>query len=207
VHEPFAQMVERRARRSRLYGAIFLYFLLVTIVGVAFLFFFAAHISTVDIDPSTSNTPSISQYQFIASAAITRLSSIIMAVFIIQICIQFARYYFRLADYMDTRADVLRLSKGNIEHIQTLMQALSPNFDFGKMPTPIPAKIWDVLQETVKRYLRGKPDYHVERAAMKAPAIADRSFCTARPGYESRPYGGPACQVALLLGAAGPGYG
>jgi len=86
------------------------------------------------------------------SASITRIASIFLAVYLIQILVGFTRYYFRLSDHLEATADSLELSGGDLKLVDPLLKSISPHhIEFGKMPkTPI-EQTTELIQELVKK--------------------------------------------------------
>jgi len=71
----------------------------------------------------------------VATTLITRLGSVVAGIFVIQMLFSFARYHARLAQHLESVADVLQWSRRDGNNIPMLMTALAPqNVDFGKPP-------------------------------------------------------------------------
>ena len=76
------------------------------------------------------------------------ISSVLIAVFIIQILVGFARYMFRVADHIDSRAAAIQLCKGDPTILKDVVSAMSTEvINFGKLPTTPAESITNTLKE------------------------------------------------------------
>lgn len=87
------------------------------------------------------------------SALSTRIGSLLVLVFLVQILVNLYRYNIRLASYFDARADVFEIvSSGEGESVETLVRVLSPeNLDFGKMPDSPSQQAVELAREIIAR--------------------------------------------------------
>jgi hypothetical protein len=90
--------------------------------------------------------------QFLISTIVTRIGSVFILLFLVQILITFYRYNVRLANYYDARADALQLVGAAKEAtLQNLVSTLSPDvMDFGKMPSTPTEQALELAKEVVK---------------------------------------------------------
>lgn len=73
-------------------------------------------------------------------------------ILIIQISVQFMRYYARLAELYNTQADALRLCKGDTEVAFKFMEHFSPvSVELGKAPTTVYEKALDTISTVAKK--------------------------------------------------------
>lgn len=80
------------------------------------------------------------QLLFFLSTTATRLGSVLLLIFLVQILLSVYRYSIRLVSYYEARADALLLYDGsNAEQLQTLVAVLAAErIEFGKSPsTPV----------------------------------------------------------------------
>ena len=89
-------------------------------------------------------------YFQIANTAIVRVGSVLVAIFLIQILIGLARYYYRIAEHLSARADIVRLGRGDARIIKELAPILLPSVEFGKMPASPVQAVADKAMDTIK---------------------------------------------------------
>lgn len=134
--------LERRARRSRIEGIVYLsLFLLIAVSVVVYFGSIAITERTININASSANIEQgihIDQkigWADIVGAGILRLGSVLLAVFLIQILVTFSRYRFRVSDLLYSRALALRLAGDNPDRLEIYATHLSSEgIDFGKLP-------------------------------------------------------------------------
>jgi hypothetical protein len=134
--------LRQRARYLQLFAAGSLILILLALGTGLYLFVNAGQISYMDsIPPSWGPSPrsvTIETAQSL-STIVTRIGSVFILLFLVQIFVSLYRYNVRLSAYYNARADALELL-GNIDGtLQALVNAFSPDVvDFGRMPkTPI----------------------------------------------------------------------
>ncbi|MGZ2448273.1 hypothetical protein ACVIRO_001027 [Rhizobium ruizarguesonis] len=148
--------IRGRASRARTFALIFI--TLLTTIGIVIAYFFLEGVSgpLVNIgNASSSVTIDLRSVELISelSKAFVRIASVIMAVFIINILVSFARYNLRVANYLDSRADCLVISGGDHAAFAKLLPILSVDpLDF--IATPM--NPYDTLLGTVSNIARGK---------------------------------------------------
>jgi hypothetical protein len=152
-----ADRLDRKAARARGFGLN----CMVASVGVGLVIIGFFLWSSIRIDAqnvSVGAMPSLSAALGESiGTGVLRIGMVLIAVFIIQILVGFARYYFRLSEHISFSADIVRLSNGNTALIEQLSRALLPNFDFGKIPVSPIQKIVDTSMDTIKELAKKIP--------------------------------------------------
>jgi hypothetical protein len=132
--------IRSRARFSRMSALVIVCTLTMIGVGTAYLFLSASSIgNTVVVTAQAGATASYTASSFEWLGEITRsfirIASVIMAVFIINILVSFARYNLRVSNYLDARADCLVITAGDSDKFAALLPSLSVDpLDFMKTP-------------------------------------------------------------------------
>jgi type IV secretory pathway VirB2 component (pilin) len=150
-------------------GRMGLLYMLASIgIGLAILLFFYIGAQRAEIDnhytrPSPVNEPDrhlTSLMDILAGnvgTGILRIGMVLIGIFLIQILVGFARYYFRLSEHIAMSAELVRLGKGNSKTMKELAAILMPTFEFGKMPQSPLQKIVDTSMDTVKELAKKIP--------------------------------------------------
>jgi len=107
--------------------------------------------------PSLGSSERIDQFRSaqnslspIIGSSVVRIGSVLIGIFLIQIMVGFSRYYYRLAEHFKVCSVVLRLSKGDVGYMQSVIPLLMPsNIEFGKMPNSPLEKIVDSAFQTI----------------------------------------------------------
>jgi hypothetical protein len=69
------------------------------------------------------------------SSSIIRIGAVLVGIFIIQIMVTFARYYFRMAEHLSMASALIKLSRGKISKFKVMASLLLPTkLDFGAPP-------------------------------------------------------------------------
>jgi hypothetical protein len=133
--------IRRRARSSRRSALALIAVLTVIGVGTAYIFLIltaGGPLITVGGSASQSTfTVTTGSLEWIneLTRSFIRIASVIMAVFIINILVSFARYNLRAANFLDSRADCLVISLGDIDKFAALLPSISVDpLDFGATP-------------------------------------------------------------------------
>lgn len=135
--------IRRRARFARISGLAVVVILTVIGVGTAYIFLVAsAGVPVITIGGSAEGssitvktTGGPLEWVSELTRSFIRIASVIMAVFIVNILVSFARYDLRVANFLDARADCLIITLGNIEKFAVLLPSISVDpLDFGKTP-------------------------------------------------------------------------
>jgi hypothetical protein len=90
------------------------------------------------------------------SSVIIRIGAVLVGIFLIQLMVSFARYYYRLANHLLITSAMVRLSAGNILELKEIAPLLLPTgIDFGKMPVSPVERVLDgafgAIQELSKK--------------------------------------------------------
>lgn len=151
--------MRRRARISRITGIVFVIILLLFGLIAAFTFLARGGGSTdlrvrvfgsqfemsrrsADISPNAD--PIVQSLIDIG----LNVSSVLIAIFIIQILVGFARYSFRIADHVEARADAIDLCREDISKFTEVIASFSSEtINFSKMPSAPIESISSVLKE------------------------------------------------------------
>jgi len=132
--------IRRRAAFARTSALVIVGVLTTIGIGTAFAFVQAASGPTISIGAQSNLENALIQSGGIdwipeITKALIRIAGVIMAVFLINILVSFARYNMRVANYLDSRADVLEVTNGNVEQIVALLPSISVDpLDFMKTP-------------------------------------------------------------------------
>ena len=158
--ESLVKNIRRKALRSRIEGIIYIG-IVILIFGVTTLYFikYSSNIISIQAEGATISNLAISQNANQDSAIdintigniILRLGAVLLAIFIIQIIIGFARYRFKISEFHSANADALILSKGEIDKLIQLSDTLSPKVVFSDMPTEPSSKIIELLKEALSK--------------------------------------------------------
>jgi len=85
-------------------------------------------------------------------SAILRIGSVVLAVYLIQVLVHLTRYNFRIADHIDSLADLLLLTEGDFEKISPLVETFtSKHIAFGPQPVSVSEKLTEAITEAVKK--------------------------------------------------------
>lgn len=93
---------------------------------------------------------------YLISTVTTRIGSVLILLFLVQILVSMYRYNIRLAAYYDARADGLELAiDASVEEIDKIIRSLSPeNIDFAKVPNSPSVHAVELAKEIVS--IKGK---------------------------------------------------
>jgi predicted PurR-regulated permease PerM len=70
------------------------------------------------------------------TGSVVRVGAVLIGIYLIQIMVTFARYYYKLAEHLSMAAALINLSKGKVADLKTLSPLLLPStIDFGKAPS------------------------------------------------------------------------
>ncbi len=84
--------------------------------------------------------------------AILRFGSVLLAVYLIQILVNFTRYHFRVADHLESVADSIELAKGELENMEKIFNILSSkHIEFGKSPSSAHENITEIIKESIAK--------------------------------------------------------
>lgn len=150
--------IRRRATFARISALVMVGSL--TIIGIAIAVYFVQAVSGPTISIGPQNNLANANIQFSNSEWVTevtkafvRVAGVIMAVFLINILVSFAKYNMRIANYLDSRADAIEMTDGSIEQLVALIPAISVDvLDFVKTPM----SPFDTYFETVRGILPGR---------------------------------------------------
>lgn len=88
--------------------------------------------------------------------AILRFGSVLLAVYLIQIFVNFTRYHFRISDHLFSVADAMELSSSDFSKLEALVTMLSPkHIDFGASPKSINKNISELIKEAISKLPTG----------------------------------------------------
>jgi hypothetical protein len=145
--------IRRRANSSRLSAYVMIG--AITIIGVATAYIFLlwsdspALIITGNSNLAGAKIDVTAKGDWLAeiTRAFVRIASVVMAVFLINILVSFARYGLRVANYLDSRADCLAITRGNAEQLAMLLPSVSVDLlDFTKTPMSPYDAYFDVVR-------------------------------------------------------------
>ena len=87
---------------------------------------------------------------------VLRFGSVLLAIYLIQILVNFTRYHFRLASHLEATADALELSDGELDSFEKHSSILDPNgIEFGANPNSPQEKVADIIRDAIAK-LPGK---------------------------------------------------
>jgi hypothetical protein len=92
-----------------------------------------------------------------ANSIIARIGAVLIAIFLIQILLSFARYNYRLSEHLSACADMIRLSAGDTDKMRNLALFMLPAIEFGKIPSSPFQKIVDTSMDTIKELAKKVP--------------------------------------------------
>jgi hypothetical protein len=90
--------------------------------------------------------------RYLVVTTITRVTVVLVIVFLVQILVGLYRYNYRLATFYDSRRDILRVWDGNAATLEKLEKTMSPHIDFGKEPKH---PIEEIIQKVVEKIPMG----------------------------------------------------
>ena len=90
------------------------------------------------------------------TSSIIRIGAVLIGIFLIQIMVSFARYYYKLSEHLSMTASLISLSGGKISDLKVIAPLLLPSqIDFGKTPPSPFEKIvdggFDAIRELSKK--------------------------------------------------------
>jgi hypothetical protein len=81
-----------------------------------------------------------------------RISSVALAVFLIQILVNFTRYNFRVSDHLDATADAILLTNGDFSANDKIAELFTTrHIEFGKMPMAPTEQAMIMLKELIHK--------------------------------------------------------
>ena len=90
--------------------------------------------------------------------SIVRIGAVLVGIFLIQIMVTFARYYFRISDHLSVAAALIILNGSKISDLQSISPLLlTTKIDFGKPPTSPTEKVFDGAFEAIKELSKKIP--------------------------------------------------
>jgi hypothetical protein len=101
------------------------------------------------LDPQLGNESQLQQIAPVLSATVVRIGSVLVGIFLIQIMVGFARYYYRLAEHLRICSTALKLSGGLTADLKLLVPLMMPNIEFGKIPNSPIEKLSDTAMKTI----------------------------------------------------------
>ena len=102
---------------------------------------------------SADYTQGIESREVISSLS-TRVGSVLMIIFLVQIMAGIYRYGARMAAFYDSRADILSVGEITREDLVKLLSSFSVDFD--RFPRPPVSELNDVIKRTVDAALKGR---------------------------------------------------
>jgi hypothetical protein len=94
----------------------------------------------------------VSVYLGLAQAAIARLASVVLAIYLVQILSSYVRYHFRMADHLDACADALAASHDDADDVAALLNAFSPRWiEFGAVPRAPTEQLLDAVRDLIAK--------------------------------------------------------
>jgi hypothetical protein len=105
--------------------------------------------------------PSISPFSSalsVISGSVVRIGAVLVGIFLIQLMVGFARYYYKLAEHLRCCATSINLSAGRLNDLQTVVPLLMPSgIEFGKIPNSPIEKLADTALKTVEEVSKKIP--------------------------------------------------
>jgi hypothetical protein len=134
--------LEGRARRSRNEGLIYVVLILIVAVSIVLHFgTFAVETRIVNVKAEQTNIASgihidqIVGWPETIKDSILRFGAVLLAIYLIQILVSFARYRFRISDALFSRALALRIGGPDPEKLSIYSQYLSTELiEYGSLP-------------------------------------------------------------------------
>jgi hypothetical protein len=154
-----ADRLDGKAGYAQMIGFVFTVFAIGLGISIIFVFYeFSVRNESADITSRSVSSDTLTNL-LAASAGngILRIGMVLLSIFMIQIVVGFARYYFRISALFSFAADIIRLGGGETKQIKELCAALLPTFDFGKMPTSPVEKIFTSSMDTIKEVAKKIP--------------------------------------------------
>lgn len=114
----------------------------------------------VEASSPESSSSQASMTSVLVSAIVTRISSIVLLLFLVQILVPLYRYNTRLAAYYEARGDSLELLNledlGCLDGLERLVSSLSPDsVTFGKSPSTPVEQTMELAKLALSREVRG----------------------------------------------------
>jgi Ribonuclease G/E len=93
-----------------------------------------------------------------ATSSVIRIGAVLVGIFLIQIMVTFARYYFKLASHLSMASALISLSNGKLTDLKSTAPLFMPSkIDFGKEPTSPTEKVLDGAISAIKELSRKIP--------------------------------------------------
>jgi hypothetical protein len=84
--------------------------------------------------------------------SILRFGSVLLAVYLMQIIVNFTRYHFRIADHLSSVADSLELTSGDITNLGKVVDIVSPkHIDFGAPAKSINDNVTSIIKDAISK--------------------------------------------------------
>jgi hypothetical protein len=173
--------IRKRARAARL--AAYIMVAVLVMIGATTGYYFLAWSSSEDIVVEESSVPLTGRIEgrsergggvdwlSATTRAFVRIASVIMAVFVINILVSFAKYNFRVANYLESRADCIFLTGGDVERIAILLPSISVDMlDFMKTPMNPYETYLGVLRAIFSRQRNGDAQESLQPEARVEPS-------------------------------------
>jgi hypothetical protein len=85
------------------------------------------------------------------TSSVIRIGAVLIGIFLIQIMVTFARYYYKIAEHLSMASALIALSGGKLSDLTTTGPLLMPaGIDFGKEPTSPVEKVLDGAVSAIK---------------------------------------------------------
>lgn len=102
------------------------------------------------INGQTPNT-SLDEITYELSSSVVRVGAVLVGIFLIQIMVTFARYYYKISDHLFMASALIALSDGKVANLKATAPLLMPmRIDFGKEPTSPIEKVFDSAMSAIK---------------------------------------------------------
>jgi predicted PurR-regulated permease PerM len=112
-------------------------------------------------DESTRSRPNLTE-EVVSNAvsSVIRIGAVLIGIFLIQILVVLARYYYRMSDHFEMSAAIVLLAGGKISNVKILSPLLLPaKIDFGKSPTSPVERVFDGTMGTIKELAKKIPTH------------------------------------------------
>ncbi|HEX8164157.1 MAG TPA: hypothetical protein VF601_00020 [Beijerinckiaceae bacterium] len=148
-----AERLDEKAETARKFGM----FYVVCAVGLGIVILVLFYVFSAESGIARPGYTLSEMFTLSLVTAVLRIGMVLIAIFLIQILVSFARYYFRIAEHISLTSELVRVSAGNVESMKSLSSVFLPTIEFGKLPSSPVQRVVETAMETVKELAQKLP--------------------------------------------------
>lgn len=141
--------IEKKSRETRI-SANLSVLTIIIIVGIMIFIFYSPSKMEISIN-GDSNTLKLDWVVELAPI-VAKLSSIFLAIYLVQVLVGIARYKYRIADHLDFISLSIQISSNDPDKLGSVIASISSShIDFGKTPNSVPEKGLELAKEAIAK--------------------------------------------------------